>query len=83
MKVGAAPLLTVDVPPAEVAQTITGEELVGIGDVVHVIHETKWSVGQDSAIALHVIDGIDGEGPDFVHAGLVTAVEVLRAHVRG
>ena len=75
-----APLVTIDVLPTKVAQAVVGEELVGIGDVVHVVHETEWGVGQDSAIRLEELDGLVGEGPNFVHAGLGTAVEVL--HVR-
>ena len=81
VKVTTAPLVTVDVLPAKVAQTVGSEEPVGGGDVVHVVHETEWSVGEDSTITLHEINGLVGEGPDLVHAGLGTAVEVL--HVRG
>ena len=77
VKVTTAPLVTVDVLPAEVAQAVVGEELVGIGDVVHVIHETKRSVGEDSGVRLQELDGLVGEGPDLIHAGLGTAVEVL------
>jgi len=75
------PSITVDVPPAKVAQAVVIEELVGIGDVVHVVHETEWGVGQDIGVTLEVIDGLVGEAPDFVHAGLGTAVEVLNMDV--
>lgn len=79
VKVTTAPLVTVDVLPAKVAQAVVGEELVCIGNVVHIIHETKGSVGQDSGVGLHELDGLVGEGPNLVHAGLGTAVEVLHA----
>ena len=78
-----APLVTIDVFPTKVAQAVVGEELVGIGDVVHVVHETKRSVGKDSAVRLQELDGLVGEGPNFIHAGLGTAVEVLHVHARG
>jgi len=83
VKVTTAPLVTVDVLPTKVAQPVVGEELVGIGDVVHVVHEAEWSVGQDTGIRFQELDGLVGEGPNIVHARLGTAVEVLHAHAGG
>lgn len=75
------PLVTVDVLPAKVAQTVavTGEEepVVVSNAAGHTTEETKWSVGQDSAISLQELDGLVSEVPDVVHAWLVRAVEVL------
>lgn len=76
-KSGDNSLDTVEVLPTKVAHTGGGEETVGGGNIVHVIHETERSVGQDSAIALQELDGLVSEVPDVVHAGLGTAVEVL------
>jgi len=73
--------LAVDVLPAKVAQTSRREETIVRSNVVHVVHETEGSVGQDCGIALQVWDGTVSERPDIVHAGLVTAVEVLASEL--
>lgn len=75
--------MTVDIKPAEGTQTIRGEKLVVGSDVVHVIHETERSVAQAIAIALQPTDGLTSEGPDLVHSGLSTAVEVLKVIICG
>jgi len=67
----------VDVTPAKGAQSATTEEAIVGVDIVHVIHETEWSVGQDVAVAVQIGDGLGSEAPDVVHAGLVGAIEVL------
>jgi len=76
-----APLVTVDVLPAKVAQTIAvaleEEPVIFSNAAGHITEETEWSVGQDSAIGLQELDGLVSEVPDVVHAGLVGAVEVL------
>ena len=82
-KSGYRSLVAVDVLPTKVGQAGGGEEPVVRVDVVQVIHETERSVGQDSAITLEEIDGLVSEGPDLVHAGLGTAIEVLHVHVCG
>lgn len=77
------PSVTVDVLPAKVAQAVVTEELIGRGNVVHVVHETEWGVGRDIGVTLEVTDGLVGEAPNIVHAGLGTAVEVLHVDVCG
>jgi len=75
--VGAPLVIVVDVLPAKGAQgAATEEAIVGV-DIVHVIHETEWSVGLDEIGAVHPGDGLSGKAPDVIHAGLVTTVEVL------
>jgi len=81
VKAAAAPLNAIDVLPAEVAQTGRGEQPVVDIDIVHVIHETEWSVGQNSAITLQEVDGLVSEVPNLVHAGLATTVEVLHVQM--
>jgi len=75
--VAPAPLVTIDVLPAKVAEAGRGEQPVGGVDVVHVIHETEWSIGQDLTVTLQECDGLIGKLPNLVHAGLGTTVEVL------
>jgi hypothetical protein len=79
-----APLvIVVDVLPAKGAQgAATEEAIVGV-DIVHVIHETEWSVGLDEIGAVHPGYGLSGKAPDVIHAGLITTVEVLKEHVCG
>jgi hypothetical protein len=82
-----APLLTVNVLPAKVGQTVFDEELVvcihpaGKLTVSLEIKETVWSVGKDSLISFHKLNGFVGEVPDVIHAGLATAVEVLASEL--
>lgn len=70
--------MTVNIQPTERAQGTRSEEPVVRVDIVQVIHETEWSIGQDGGITLQEVDGLGGEAPDVVHAGLVTTVEVLK-----
>lgn len=69
--------MSVDVEPAKGTEGAGGKEPVGGIDVVQVIHETEWSVGQDIAIALQPGDGLGSEAPDVVRAGLDITVKVL------
>jgi len=77
-----APLvIVVDVLPAKGAQgAATEEAIVGV-DIVHVIHETEWSVGLDEIGAVHPGYGLSGKAPDVIHAGLITTVEVLASEL--
>jgi hypothetical protein len=75
--------VTVDIKPAQGAQSVTGEEPVGGVDIVQVIHETERSVAPHFAVALQIIDGLNSEAPDVIRAGLVTAIKVLGEIVCG
>jgi len=77
-----APLMTIDVVPAESAQTVTGKEsIVGI-NIVQAIHETEWSVAEDCTVTLQPVHGLNGKAPDVIHAGLVTTIKVLASKLR-
>jgi len=70
----------IDIEPAKGAQSLSvarNEEAVGWIDIVHVIHETEWSITFDNVTAVHPGDGLGGKAPDIARAGLVTAIEVL------
>jgi len=75
--------MTGSVQHAKTGQAAFSEERIVSIDVLQVVHEPEWSIGQDSAITLQVIDSILTEAPDFIHAGLGTTVEVLHVHVCG
>jgi len=69
--------MTVDVEPTKSAQSRAVEEAVCWIDIVHVIHETEWSVGQQVLITFQPGDCLDSKAPNIVRTGLVTAIKVL------
>jgi len=73
--------VAVDVEPAKGAQIVISEEPVVGVDIVQVIHETERSVALDTIVTLQPVDSLDSKAPDVVHAGLVTAIEVLASEL--